>query len=96
MKVLIILLFFSLNVNAQDTLHIRRVRISKKVELSRETNRIIRAWPHWVKVSEGYILHKRGFYYFNGRYWRAVEDENKNLLAFAPISEKLIESERKD
>lgn len=86
MKAVIILLFFSLNVNGQDTLHIRRVRVSKEVELSRKTNRIIRAWPRWTKVSEGYIVRKHGFYYFNGQYWKATEDEKNNILAFAPVS----------
>ena len=85
---LIIPLFCALNVNGQDTLQIRRVRVSKNVLLSPKTNRIIKAWPHWVKVSEGYIVRKRGFYYFNGQYWRATEDENKNLLALAPASDK--------
>ena len=88
MKILIILLFFSLNVNGQDTLHITRVRISKNVELSPKTNRIVRAWPRWTKVEEGYIIRKNGFYYFNGQYWNATEDENRNLLALSPASEK--------
>ena len=86
MIAIIILLFLTLNVNAQDTLHITRVRISKKVQLSRKTNKIIRAWPHWVKVSEGYILReKKGLYYFNDQYWKEVLDQNKNLLAFTPV-----------
>ena len=96
MKLLIILLFFSLHANGQDTLHIRRVRISKVVVLSRKTNRIIRAWPHWAKVSGGYIVSKHGFYYFNGQYWKATEDESKNLLAFIPVSDKLIASASKN
>ena len=86
MIAVIILLFLSLNVNGQDTLYIRRVHVSNKVELSRKTNKIIRAWPHWVKVSEGYILRKKkGLYFFNDQYWREVVDENKNLIAFAPV-----------
>lgn len=81
-------LFCSLNVKGQDTLKIRRVRVSKNVLLSRKTNKIIKAWPHWVKVSEGYIVRKRGFYYFNGEYWRVKLDENSNLLAIAPATDK--------
>ena len=93
MIAVIILLFLSLNVNGQDTLHIRRVRVSNKVELSRKTNKIIRAWPRWVKVSEGYILRKKkGLYYFNDQYWREVVDENKNLITFAPVSENPVVS----
>lgn len=86
--VVIITLFSSLKVNGQDTLQIKRVRVSNSVILSRKTNKIIKAWPHWVKVSEGYIVRKRGFYYFNGQYWRAKIDENNNLLALAPASDK--------
>lgn len=87
MIAVIVLLFLSFNVNGQDTLRIRRVRVSNKVELSRKTNKIIRAWPHWVKVSEGYIIHKKkGLYFFNDQYWREVVDKNKNLIAFAPVS----------
>jgi hypothetical protein len=84
----IILLFFSLHANSQDTLRISRVRVSKTVLLSPKTNRIIEAWPRWVKVKEGYIIRKREFYYFNGQYWHATEDENNNLLAITPVSDK--------
>jgi len=84
----IILLFFSLHANSQDTLIISKVRVSKTVLLSPKTNRIIEAWPRWVKVKEGYIIRKRGFYYFNGQYWHATEDENNNLLAITPVSDK--------
>jgi hypothetical protein len=84
----IILLFFSLHANSQDTLRISRVRVSKTVLLSPKTNRIIEAWPRWVKVKEGYIIRKRGFYYFNGQYWHATEDENNNLLAITPVNDK--------
>ena len=87
MKLIIILLFFSLSVNGQDTLQIKRVRVSKSVIRSRKTNKIIKAWPHWVNVSEGYIVRKRGFYYFEGQYWKATEDENKKLLALVPATD---------
>ncbi|MGN6266508.1 MAG: hypothetical protein ACTHM5_12580 [Ginsengibacter sp.] len=84
----ILLLFFSSHAKSQDTLKISRVRVSKTVLLSPKTNRIIEAWPHWVKVEEGYIIRKHGFYYFNGQYWHATEDENNNLLAITPVSDK--------
>lgn len=84
----IVLLFFSSHAKSQDTLRISRVRVSKTVLLSPKTNRIIAAWPHWVKVEEGYIIRKHGFYYFNGQYWHATEDENSNLLAITPVSDK--------
>lgn len=84
----IIPLFFSLHAKSQDTLKISRVRVSKTVLLSPKTNRIIKAWPHWVKVEEGYIVRTHGFYYFNGQYWHATEDENNNLLAITPVSDK--------
>ena len=85
MKLIIVLLCFSLSAKAQDTLKISKVRVSKKVELSAKTNKIIRSWPHWVKVDEGYIVHSRfGLYYFNGKFWKMAVDENKNLIAFSP------------
>jgi hypothetical protein len=84
----ILLLFFSFHAKSQDTLRISRVRISKTVLLSPKTNRIIKAWPHWVKVDEGYIVRTHGFYYFNGQYWHATEDENNDLLAITPVSDK--------
>jgi len=84
----IISFFFSLHAKSQDTLRINRVRVSKTVLLSPKTNRIIKAWPRWVKVDEGYIVRTHGFYYFNGQYWRATEDENNNLLAITPVSDK--------
>ncbi|MEO8962125.1 MAG: hypothetical protein ABI325_09600 [Ginsengibacter sp.] len=88
MKLIIILLFFSLHVNGQDTLQIKRVRVSKSVIRSPKTNKIIKAWPRWERVSEGYIVRNRGFYYFNNQYWRATEDENNKLLALVPATDK--------
>lgn len=91
MTMVIFALFFSISAKSQDTLKIRRVRVSKTVLLNPKTNKITKAWPHWMKVDEGYIVRYPGFYYFNGQYWHATEDENRNLLAIFPLNhEELI------
>lgn len=78
------LLFFLLIIcipvmcHAQDTIKASHAYLSKHVELSRKTNRIIRAWPHWVKVKSGKIVYMgNGIYMINGEEYHGPENEKQ-------------------
>lgn len=40
---------------SQDTIPAKKAYVSNHTEISRKTGKILRAWPHWIKVKSGKI-----------------------------------------